>query len=169
MVVVVTPSCHHCCHSCIVFAVILAIIVVGPWLEKVKGRQLVWSWILGSKVPYLVMVIRSNCLEFGLCSSCPSPSHCVTFTFVPFFLLTKQHTANLSLNHPTIGPQVAHLCPCRVLPHGHCPRPSLPTSIKRTLLWPGSNLLACTSYAALWSHRQIQTSTWTLAAYELGY
>jgi len=150
---VVTPLCHHCCHSCIVFAVILAIIVVGLWLEKAKGRQLVWSWILSSKVPYLVMVIRSDCLEFRLHSSCPSPSHHVTFTFVPFFLLTEQCTANLSLNCPTIGPQVAHLHPCHVLPCGYCPQPFLLTSIKRALPWPRSNPLACTSYTALRSCR----------------
>ena len=55
-------------------AVVSAIIVVGPQLEKAKGRQLVWSWILGSKVPYLVMV-------FGQVALRPSPS-LVTVTFV---------------------------------------------------------------------------------------
>ncbi len=60
-------------------AVVSAIIVVGPQLEKAKGRQLVWSWILGSKVPYLVMVFglpksrqwsKSRDRHFhGMCSS----------------------------------------------------------------------------------------------------
>ena len=70
-------------------AVVSAIIVVGPQLEKAKGRQLVWSWILGSKVPYLVMVIRSDCLEFGLHNSCPSPSRVTFVACFPFFLLTE--------------------------------------------------------------------------------
>ena len=94
-VAVVTPSCHCHCHSCIIFAVISAI-VVRPQLKKAK--------CFGAKVPYLVMVIRSDCLEFGLCNLCPSLSHVTFMACFPFSLLAEQHTAGLSLN-------LSHHCP----------------------------------------------------------
>jgi hypothetical protein len=60
------------------------------------------------------MVIRSDCSEFGLHSSYLSQVQVQVASLVPFFLLTEQCIADLSLNHPAIGPQVAHLCPsCR--------------------------------------------------------
>jgi hypothetical protein len=97
----VTPSCY-CCHGrggCAIvlsslsrlhhLAVISAIIVVGPRVGEGKGNNLCGVKILGSKVPYLVIVIRSDCSEFGLCSSCPSQVQVQVASLVPFFLLAK--------------------------------------------------------------------------------
>jgi len=127
MVTVATLSCHCCCHGHGGHAIMLLSLLRLHCLCSNFGHYCYWTMVgegkvfLGLKVLYLVMVIRSDCLEFGLCNSCLSLS-CITFVaYFPFFLLTKQHTTDLSLNCPTIASQVAHLCPHCVLSHGHHP------------------------------------------------
>jgi len=109
MVAVTAPLC--CCNCCghSGRAIVLSLL---SWLHRlcsdfghhchqtIVGEGKVF---LGSKVLYLVMVIRSDCLEFGLHNLCPSPSYITFVACFPFFLLAEQHTTNLSLNHPTIA------------------------------------------------------------------
>jgi len=144
-----------------------SVIDKGQWLMWPNAAsKLMWSWILGSKVPYLVMVIRSSCSEFRLPNSSNSKSchFCGMFSF-PFFLLTEWCTADLSLTCPSLPHK---WLTCAYTMHCFMVNPSYwPPS--RALPWPKSDLLVCIFCTALWSCRQIWMSTWTSAACDLRY
>ena len=94
-VAVAAPSCCCCCCGRSGHAIVSSLLSQLHRLCSDFGHHCHWTTVgegkvfLGLKVPYLVMVIRSDCLEFGLHNSCPSPSRVTFVACFPFFLLTE--------------------------------------------------------------------------------